>query len=77
MTISYLGCAFILVYHGGLIGAAIYFINSTKYIFQYTKISDTLKNVNAITFSSVDEKTGTFNIAWANAGYDVILIPLN
>ena len=73
--ISYLGSAFIVVYQGGALGAAIYFVNSTQYVFQYTKISDTLTNY-PVTFSSVDKNTGTFNIAWGEIKYAVILIPL-
>lgn len=63
------------MYQGGALGAAIYFINSTTYVFQYTKISDTLVNWK-VTFSSVDKKTGTFNIAWDTATYVAYLIPL-
>ena len=75
MEISYLGSAFIVVHQDGLLGSAIYFVNSTKYIFQYTKISDTLTDY-PVTFSSVDKNTGTFNIAWNTANYAVILVPL-
>ena len=75
MEISYLGSAFIVVYQGGALGAAIYFVNSTEYIFQYTKISDTLI-AYPVTFSSVDKNTGTFNIAWDTAYYYIILVPL-
>lgn len=75
MEISYLGSAFIVVYQGGSLGAAIYFVNSTEYIFEYTKISDTLIYY-PVTFSSVDKNTGTFNIAWDTAQYAVILVPL-
>ena len=75
VEISYLGSAFIVMYQGGALGAAIYFINSTKYLFQYTKISDTLANWK-VTFSSVDKTTGTFNIAWDTASYVPYLIPL-
>lgn len=75
VEISYLGSAFIVMYQGGSLGAAIYFINSTTYVFQYTKISDTLVNWK-VTFSSVDKKTGTFNIAWDTASYVTYLIPL-
>nr|DAI21572.1 MAG TPA: hypothetical protein [Caudoviricetes sp.] len=73
--ISYLGSAFIVVYQGGALGAAIYFVNSTEYVFQYTKISDTLTDY-PVTFSSVDKNTGTFNIAWDIANYAVLLVPL-
>jgi hypothetical protein len=75
MEISYFGAAFIVVYQGAALGAAIYFVNSTKYTFQHTKISDTLVNYK-VTFSSVDRATGTFNIAWNTASYYIILIPL-
>lgn len=75
MEISYLGVAFIVVYQRGVLGAAIYFINSTEYTFQHTKISDTFVEYK-VTFSSVDKTTGTFNIAWNTAGYYINLIPL-
>ena len=75
MEISYLGAAFIVLYQGGSLGAAIYFVNSTQYVFSYTKISDTLANWK-VTFSSVDKTTGTFNIAWDTASYVTYLIPL-
>ena len=75
MEISYFGAAFIVVYQGGALGAAIYFINSTGYTFQHTKISDTFVDYK-VTFSSVDRATGTFNIAWNTANYYINLIPL-
>lgn len=75
VEISYLGAAFIVLYQGGSLGAAIYFVNSTSYVFSYTKISDTLANWK-VTFSSVDKTTGTFNIAWNTASYVTYLIPL-
>lgn len=75
VEISYLGVAFIVLYQDGVLGAAIYFINSTKYIFECAKISDTLTN-HKVTFSSVDKTTGTFNIAWNTASYGTNLIPL-
>ena len=75
VEISYLGAAFIVLYQGGALGAAIYFVNSTSYVFSYTKISDTLANWK-VTFSSVDKTTGTFNIAWNTASYVTYLIPL-
>lgn len=75
VEISYLGAAFIVLYQGGSLGAAIYFVNSTSYVFSYTKISDTLANWK-VTFSSVDKTTGTFNIAWNTATYVTYLIPL-
>jgi hypothetical protein len=76
VEISYIGAAFIILYQGGALGAAIYFVNSTKYVFQYTEISDTLANWK-VTFSSVDKTTGTFNIAWNTASYYINLIPLS
>lgn len=75
VEISYFGAAFIVLYQGGALGAAIYFINSTEYTFQHTKISDTFVNYK-VTFSSVDRATGTFNIAWDTASYVTYLIPL-
>lgn len=75
VEISYFGAAFIVLYQGGSLGAAIYFINSTEYTFQHTKISDTFVNYK-VTFSSVDRATGTFNIAWDTASYVTYLIPL-
>ena len=75
VEISYLGAAFIVLYQGGSLGAAIYFINSTEYTFQHTKISDTFVDYK-VTFSSVDRATGTFNIAWDTASYVTYLIPL-
>lgn len=75
VEISYFGAAFIVLYQGGSLGAAIYFINSTEYTFQHTKISDTFVDYK-VTFSSVDRATGTFNIAWDIASYVTYLIPL-
>ena len=75
VEISYFGAAFIVLYQGGSLGAAIYFINSTEYTFQHTKISDTFVNYK-VTFSSVGRATGTFNIAWDTASYVTYLIPL-
>ena len=75
VEISYLGVAFIVVYQRGGLGAAIYFINSTEYTFQHTKISDTFVEYK-VTLSSVDKTTGTFNIAWNTADYYINLIPL-
>lgn len=75
VTIQYSGIAFIAIKQGGVLGAAIYFINSTKYNFEYTKISDTLKNF-PIVFKSVDLQTETFKITWDTATYNTFLIPL-
>ena len=75
VTIQFSGTAFIIIYQGGALGAAIYFINSTSYAFEYTKISDTLK-AYPITISSVDKASATFKIEWATAGYFCYLIPL-
>ena len=75
VTIQFSGAAFIIIYQGGALGAAIYFINSTSYAFEYTKISDTLK-AYPIIISSVDKASATFKIEWATAGYFCYLIPL-
>ena len=76
ITIQYSGVAFIVIKQGGVIGAAIYFINSTNYLFQYTKISDTLVGGNAISFSSISLETATFKIAWDGVNLESCLIPL-
>ena len=76
ITIQYLGVAFIIIKQEGVLGAAIYFINSTNYLFQYTKISDTFAGGNAISFSSISLKTATFKIAWDGVSYKTRLIPL-
>ena len=76
ITIQYSGVAFIVIKQEGVIGAAIYFINSTNYLFQYTKISDTFVGENAISFSSISLETATFKVAWDGANYKSCLIPL-
>lgn len=75
-VIQYLGVGLIVIKQGGVIGAAIYFINSTHYLFQHTKISDTFVGENAISFSSISLETATFKVAWDGANYDSCLIPL-
>lgn len=76
ITIQYKGVAFIIIKQDGILGAAIYFINSTNYLFQYTKISDTLTGGNSISFSSVDLKSTTFKVTWNGANFFPCLIPL-
>ena len=75
-VIQYLGVGLIVVKQGGALGAAIYFINSTNYLFQYTKISDTLVGGNAISFSSISLETAVFKVAWNGVNYNSCLIPL-
>ena len=64
ITIQYRGVAFIIIKQDGILGAAIYFINSTNYLFQYTKISDTLTGGNSISFSSTSIENTTFKVTW-------------
>ena len=75
-VIQYLGVGLIVVKQGGVLGAAIYFINSTNYIFQYTKISDTLVGGNSISFSSISLENTTFKVTWNGVNLESCLIPL-
>ena len=75
ITITYFGIALVIIYQGGSLGGALYVIHSTKYIFEYSKIFDSL-SAYKVTFSSVDLETGTFKIEWSIAGYSTYLIPL-
>lgn len=76
ITIQYRGVAFIVIKQDGILGAAIYFINSTTYLFQYTKISDTLKGDNSISFSSTSLENTTFKVTWNGLNLKTCLIPL-
>lgn len=76
ITIQYRGVAFIVIKQEGILGAAIYFINSTTYLFQYTKISDTLKGDNSISFSSTSIENTTFKVTWNGLNLKTCLIPL-
>lgn len=76
ITIQYIGVAFIIIKQGGILGAAIYFINSTNYLFQYTKISDTLVGGNSISFSSTSLENTTFKVTWNGVNLESCLIPL-
>lgn len=76
ITIQYRGIAFIIIKQGGILGAAIYFINSTNYLFQYTKISDTLAGGNSISFSSTSLENVTFKVTWNGVNLESCLIPL-
>ena len=76
ITIQYRGVAFIIIKQDGILGAAIYFINSTNYLFQYTKISDTLTGGNSISFSSTSIENTTFKVTWNGVNLKPCLIPL-
>lgn len=76
ITIQYKGVAFIIIKQNGVLGAAIYFINSTDYLFEYTKVSDTFTGGNSISFSSVDLKSTTFKVTWDGVNLFPCLIPL-
>lgn len=76
ITIQYKGVAFIIIKQKGVLGAAIYFINSTDYLFEYTKVSDTFTGGNRISFSSVDLKSTTFKVTWNGVNLLPCLIPL-
>lgn len=76
ITIQYRGVAFIIIKQDGILGAAIYFINSTSYLFQYTKISDTFTGGNSISFSSTSLENTTFKVTWEGANFKPCLIPL-
>lgn len=76
ITIQYKGVAFIIIKQDGILGAAIYFINSTTYLFQYTKVSDTFTGGDSISFSSVDLKSTTFKVTWDGVNLFPCLIPL-
>lgn len=76
ITIQYRGVAFIIIRQDGILGAAIYFINSTNYLFQYTKISDTLTGGNSISFSSTSLENVTFKVTWNGVKLKSCLIPL-
>ena len=76
ITIQYRGVAFIIIKQDGILGAAIYFINSTDYLFQYTKISDTLTGGNSINFSSTSVENTTFKVTWNGVNLKPCLIPL-
>lgn len=76
ITIQYKGVAFIIIKQNGVLGAAIYFINSTDYLFEYTKVSDTFTGGNRISFSSVDLKSTTFKVTWDGVNLFPCLIPL-
>lgn len=76
ITIKYRGIAFVIIKQGGILGAAIYFINSTNYLFEYTKISDTFSGGNTISFSSISLENATFKVTWDGVNFDPCLIPL-
>lgn len=75
-TISFEGIALLAIKHDGILGAALYVVNSTSHVFEYTKLFDSLTSY-PIKLSSIDKSTTTFKVSWNTAGYIGCLIPLD
>lgn len=67
MTITYYGTALMSFSHDGVVGAALFYINSTGYRLDAVEILNTSNG--KFTFTSVDLKTKTFKISWEGRGF--------
>lgn len=67
MTITYYGTALMSFSHDGVVGAALFYINSTGSRLDAIEILNTSNG--KITFTSADLKTKTFNVSWKGLGF--------
>lgn len=67
MTITYYGTALMSFSHDGVVGAALFYINSTGYRLDAVEILNTSNG--KFTFTSVDLKTKTFKISWEGLSF--------